>query len=240
MARRVLWFDEVGSTNDVAVLLAERGESEGTVVAADTQTAGRGRLGRSWSSPIGAGVYFSVILRPPTRVPLLTLAAGVAVAQGLQAATGLTPDLKWPNDVYVGNRKLAGILAEGGTSKGSIPFVVLGIGINVLAVTLPSELASRATSVEAELGRSVERELVFAHVLVALAERYGELCAGQSARLHRAWRDRAGRMLDRTVEWDDRGTRRSGVARDIDQDGALIVESASGTQRIIAGEVTWR
>ena len=103
------------------------------MIIADTQTAGRGRQGRSWCSPPGAGLYVSVVMRPPLRaVPLLTVGAGVAIAEGIRAATGLTPALKWPNDVYVGARKLAGILAEAGSIPGGAQHVVLGFGINVL------------------------------------------------------------------------------------------------------------
>ena len=116
--RRVLWYAEVGSTNDVAAALADRGEPEGTVVVADAQSAGRGRHGRAWASPPGAGLYMSTLTRPAAHaVGLLTIAAGVAIAEGIQAATGLQPQLKWPNDIYMDGRKLAGILAEAGTSE---------------------------------------------------------------------------------------------------------------------------
>jgi BirA family biotin operon repressor/biotin-[acetyl-CoA-carboxylase] ligase len=109
------WYESVASTNDLAGVMAEEhGAAEGCVVAANAQTSGRGRLGRSWASPPGAGLYVSAILRPARDVtPLITIAAGVAVADGVQVATGLSPCVKWPNDVYVGPRKLAGILAEG-------------------------------------------------------------------------------------------------------------------------------
>jgi hypothetical protein len=113
-AQQILWYPEVGSTNDLAGALADRNAPEGLVVLADRQTAGRGRLGRSWASPSGAGIYASVVLRPSVSAStLLTIAAGVAVAEGIAAATGLSPHVKWPNDVHVSGRKLAGILAEG-------------------------------------------------------------------------------------------------------------------------------
>ena len=106
---RLDWYESVASTNDVAAVMAEHGSVEGHVVAANAQTSGRGRLGRSWASPPGAGLYVSAILRPPADVvPLITIAAGVAVADGVQAASGLSPRVKWPNDLYVGGRKLAG------------------------------------------------------------------------------------------------------------------------------------
>ena len=114
--QQFLWYTTVPSTNDLAGALAERGAREGCAVIAEAQTAGRGRHGRAWSSPPGAGLYISTILRPPTRaLSLLTIAAGVAVADAIQLATGLDAQLKWPNDVYAGDRKLAGVLAEAGS-----------------------------------------------------------------------------------------------------------------------------
>ena len=126
--RRVLWYAEVGSTNDVAATLADRGEPEGTVVVADAQSAGRGRHGRAWASPPGAGLYLSAVTRPAAHaVGLLTIAAGVAIADGILAATGLQPQLKWPNDIYMDRRKLAGILAEAGTSSAGVQYVDPGM-----------------------------------------------------------------------------------------------------------------
>src|SRR4029079_10376791 len=154
-SRHVLWYAEVSSTNDVVATLADRGEPEGSVVIADAQSAGRGRHGRTWASPPGAGLYMSILMRPAAHaVSLLTIAAGVAFADGIQAATGLQPQLKWPNDVYVGGRKLAGILAEAGTSKSGVQHVVLGCGINLMPAAYPADGAGRAASIEPDLGRA--------------------------------------------------------------------------------------
>jgi BirA family biotin operon repressor/biotin-[acetyl-CoA-carboxylase] ligase len=234
-----LWFEEIGSTNTVAVRLAERGAREGSVVAANAQLAGRGRMGRLWASPAGAGLYASVILRPAQPNALVTIAAGVAVADGIAAASGLAVGLKWPNDVYAGPRKVAGILAEAGGSA-SGPFVVVGFGINVLRASYPPEVADRATSIEAELGRTPDRGLLFAEVLAAFAEAYGELRAGGSPAILDRWRGRAGAMLGRSVEWSDAGGTHQGTTRDIDEEGGLLVETKAGVRRIIAGEVRWR
>ena len=146
LGRRVLFFHTTASTNDVALALAAQGDCEGTIVLADQQTAGRGRLGRAWHSPAGNGLYVSLVLRP-ARVPgLLTLAAGVALAEAVEAVTALPPDIKWPNDLLVGRRKLAGILAE--TASGDVPQVVIGYGINVGRQSFPPDLSGRATSLE--------------------------------------------------------------------------------------------
>jgi BirA family transcriptional regulator, biotin operon repressor / biotin---[acetyl-CoA-carboxylase] ligase len=242
-ADRIQWFSEVTSTNDIVTTLAEAGNGEGVVVAADAQNAGRGRFGRDWASPHGAGIYASVLLRPPAAaLRLVTIAAGVALADGIRAATGLTLQLKWPNDLVAdggpGARKVAGILAEGGVTPEGSPWVVLGFGINVLSAALPREVGLRASSLEQELGRPVDRGLVFAECLAALAGRYRQLQEGAMAPVVADWRVRAAATLGRAVEWND-GARRQGVAEDVDEHGSLIVRSDSGTVRIISGEVRW-
>ena len=240
LANRVLWFPTIGSTNDMAARLADEGEPEGTVVLADAQTAGRGRLGRVWISPPAAGLYASVILRPPKdAIDLITLTAGVALAEGLRAATGVETSVKWPNDVYVHGRKVAGILAEGGSSSSGAPHVVLGFGINLLPAALPPEIASRATALEAELGRAVDRGLVLAECLVALAERYAGLRRGERAAILADWRTLARSTFGRGVEWDGPAGVSRGVAEDIDGSGALLVRTTSGRERVLAGEVRW-
>ena len=237
--RRPFWYGEVRSTNDVAAALAAAGARSGTVVLADGQRAGRGRQGRAWSSPTGAGLYGSVVLRPGAVVPsLLTLAAGVALADGVRAASGLEARLKWPNDVLAGGRKLAGILAESCLQPdGAAPAIVLGFGINVRAAAHPPAVAALATSLEEELGRTVDRGLLLAECLAALAARYGDLQGGRSAGVLAAWRDRAD--LERPVEWDDAGQPRRGVAVAIDEAGALVVRTGSGLVHLTAGEVRW-
>lgn len=239
-ARQVLWYPEVGSTNDVAGTLANRGEPEGTVVIADAQSAGRGRHGRTWASPSDAGLYMSIIMRPPAHaVSLLTIAAGVALADGIQAATGLQPLLKWPNDVYIGGRKLAGILAEAGASSAGVQYVVVGCGINLMPAAYPPDVAARATSIESELGRPIDRGLLFVECLVALRQRYDELQSRSGAAIVARWRDRAVSTFGRRVEWDAAGVTRRGVAEDIDETGALLVREGAARARVISGEVRW-
>jgi BirA family biotin operon repressor/biotin-[acetyl-CoA-carboxylase] ligase len=238
--RRILWYATVGSTNDVAATLADRGEPEGTVVIADAQSAGRGRHGRTWASPPGAGLYMSIVMRPaPHAVSLLTIAAGVALADGIHAATGLQPQLKWPNDVYIGGRKLAGILAEAGTSKAGVQHVVLGCGINLMPAAYPPDVAGRATSIESELGRPIDRGLLLVECLAALHLRYCELQSQAGAAVIARWRDRAVSTFGRRVEWDAAGVTRRGVAEDIDESGALLVRDGTARARVISGEVRW-
>ena len=244
LAVHILWQAETGSTNADAAAMADAGASEGCVVIADQQTAGRGRLGRSWSSPPGTGIYASVLFRPePSVARMLTIAAGVALAEAIEAATGLAPVLKWPNDVYLGDgpqsgRKVAGILAEAGVSGGET-WVVLGFGINVLPASFPRELAVRATSIESELGRPVDRGELFARCLVRLSARYADLRAGRSQDVVDAWRQRAATTFGRSVEWDDDGGMKTGVVRNIDDEGRLIVETDAGVSTVVSGELRW-
>lgn len=236
-AQQILWYASVSSTNDVGASLAERGVVEGAVVVANSQSAGRGRQGRSWASPPGAGLYVSTVLRPPRdAVRALTIAAGVAVAEGIDAATGLHVALKWPNDVYIGERKLAGVLAE---AADAIQYVILGIGINVMPAAYPPDVAARATSLEEELGRAVDRGLLLAECLAALARRYADLRGGRRGVVIDAWRRRAAPTLGRRVRWEAAGSTLEGVAEDIDDSGALVVRTGGGTVTVAAGEVVW-
>jgi BirA family biotin operon repressor/biotin-[acetyl-CoA-carboxylase] ligase len=238
--RRIQWYAEVTSTNDVATRLAERGAEEGTVVVAHAQSAGRGRLGRSWASPPGAGLYVSAILRPAAAwAPLVTIAAGVAVAEAVAEATGLVPALKWPNDVYVGERKLAGILAEAGSAATGVQYVVLGFGINLMRGGYPPDVAARATSLEEELGRSIDRGLLLAACLAHLAARCEDLRQGRASAVIASWRARARPSFGRRVEWRSGPDLVRGVAEGLDDSGALLVRTDDGLVRVLSGEVRW-
>jgi BirA family biotin operon repressor/biotin-[acetyl-CoA-carboxylase] ligase len=242
IATSVHWFPTIGSTNDYAMTLA----SEGAVVVADQQTAGRGRRGHTWFSPPGSGVYVSVVLSPAgarmdirRTTALLTIAVGVALTDGIAAATGLQADLKWPNDIYVGRRKLAGILAEAAGGGSGVGTVVAGYGINVGAAAYPPDLRDRATSLESELGRSVDRADLLAATLVAVDARYDDLLDGRFDAILDAWRRRAPGASGARVEWTiDAGTR-SGITAGIDDDGALRVRVGDTVERIVAGELRW-
>jgi BirA family biotin operon repressor/biotin-[acetyl-CoA-carboxylase] ligase len=242
---RVTYWTETGSTNDLALSMATRGEPEGAVVIADQQHAGRGRRGRGWFSPAGAGVYLSAIVRPQGAagsVPILTLAAGVAAAQAVRSVTTLPVGLKWPNDLVIGRpwRKLGGVLCETAGHGGRIDAVVVGIGINLLETAYPREIADRATSIDAELGRPVERAPVVVAILESLASVVDHFHAGRLSAICHEWRGFAATSLGgAAVRWVDRAGEHRGRARDIDDDGALIVESGGRVERLVAGEVTW-
>jgi BirA family biotin operon repressor/biotin-[acetyl-CoA-carboxylase] ligase len=254
---RLVHLAEVGSTNDVAAVLASGDTPEGTLVIADAQTAGRGRMGHSWYSPPGAGLYVSVVLRPPrtwlTRAPglvnLMTLTAGVAVAEGLRTASGIDAAIKWPNDIVVGRgrssalvewRKIAGILAEGAATGGELQHVVLGYGVNLLRVEYPPELAERATSIEQEIGRRVERTTVLVETLAVLSQGYAALAEGRAEDVIARWRALSPSCEGAPVAWTGAAGRAIGVTAGIDSAGALLVRTGGGrTEAIRSGEVTW-
>jgi BirA family biotin operon repressor/biotin-[acetyl-CoA-carboxylase] ligase len=250
LATSVVYFPITGSTNDVAAALVRNAgvaDHEGAVVLADAQTAGRGRRGREWFSPPGSGLYVSLVLMPGrSRVDgarataLLTLAAGVALAEGVEKATGLRVDVKWPNDLYVSGRKFAGILAESVSSPGDRPPIVLGYGINVGPMAYPPDLRDRATSLESELGRPMDRAQVFVETLAALARRYDDLLAGRFDAILDAWRAKAPASTGARVAWTTASGTREGVTAGVDDRGALLVRIDDRTERIIAGELTWR
>jgi BirA family biotin operon repressor/biotin-[acetyl-CoA-carboxylase] ligase len=276
------WFTQVGSTNDEAARWAAEGAPEGAFVVADEQMSGRGRRGRTWASPPGAGLYLSVVFRPapdnstPGTVPgvdtrygtryrtgcagradsLLTIMAGVAAAEAIRRVTGAPVTLKWPNDVIVDERelghawpnhepphpswrKVAGILAEATTSGNLLQFVIVGIGINLRSAEWPPDVARRATSIEAVTGRIVDRDALLFALLEALASQRRVLLAGGAARVLDAWRRLAPSSEGRRVAWETPGGRRSAVSAGIDVDGALLVQTAEGRERIVAGELFW-
>lgn len=239
---RIFYDSEIGSTNDEAARLAEQGAPQGTTVVASAQRAGRGRFGRPWFSPAGAGLYVSVIVRDRQAAPLLTLAGGVAVAEGILAATGLPTEIKWPNDVVVHagrRRKLAGVLAEGSSTAEGLQHVILGFGINLRPAAYPPEIADRATSLETELGRPVDAALVLAETLAALAKWVAALAADDTAALLMRWRELSPLARGAMVEWETAHGVRSGRTIGIDDAGALLVRSEDRTERIISGVVHW-
>jgi BirA family biotin operon repressor/biotin-[acetyl-CoA-carboxylase] ligase len=253
LASHVHFFPTVGSTSDVAVAVASHGDHEGTVVIADEQTAGRGRRGHRWFSPPLSGLYVSVLLTParasrsPDRATaLLTLAAGVALSEAIETVTGLRPDIKWPNDLRIGRRKLAGILADGivagrtaDEGRSAVTQVVLGYGINVGHMAYPPELARQATSLESELGRAIDRATLCAETLATLAGRYDDLLEGRFDAILEAWRVRFLAARGSRVTWDTPSGLQSGVAEDVDEWGALLVRAAGRVERIVAGELRW-
>ena len=243
------YFPELASTNDTAAALAAAGAADGTAVLAGRQTAGRGRCGRGWDSPAAVGLYLSVIRRG-RQSPVVTLLAGVAVAEAVQGTAGVAVDLKWPNDVVAapprgGNtaiprRKIAGILTEvlpGGNERDDA--VVVGIGVNVQARAFPAELAGRAAALESLAGRRVDRAALCADLLVRLSRWRRRMADEGDGFVVARWRALAPSSRGAPVSWDTGGTRCRGVTAGVDDGGALLVACGGRTERIVGGEMRW-
>ena len=250
----VRWVVETGSTNADAMELARQGEAEGIVLVADHQTAGRGRAGRSWVAPPGAGLLLSILLRPPAAVvDLATMAVAVSAAEAVSRVAGFEPRLKWPNDlVWPGDgsapdRKLAGILAEADWPVGASisagwkepapherAVVVVGIGVNVTwPDDLPADLVDVAVAINHVVDAPVDREDLLVALLEELGPRYDALVAGDRSALVGEWRDRSA-TLGRTVRVDLGADDVEGKAVDVTDDGHLVVETLEGERRVFA------
>lgn len=240
LGRQLHYFDSVESTNAIASELARDGAFSGEVVVAEQQTAGKGRRGRTWVSPPGKNLYFSVVLRPelpPQRASELTLVAAVALAETLREA-GVPAQIKWPNDIHVGGKKVAGILTELSADTERVHFVVLGVGVNLNAeqTDFPPEVAEVATSLKLARGQQVPRALFTAALWVHLEQWLDRHAQEGFAPVRDAWRDLSG-MLGSSVLVKSEQRELQGVAEDIDADGALLVRTSSGLERVLAGDV---
>lgn len=240
----VTFYSGINSTNLQAKLDAESGAKQGALVVADMQTAGRGRRGRSWSSPAGTNVYFTLILKPDyaaDRVSMVTLVMALAVAEGIRETCGMEAGIKWPNDIVINGKKACGILTEMSVEREYIQHVVIGVGINVGLQEFAPEVAAAATSLQAECGRKVPRAALVAHIMEAfekyyalfleeldmspLLEEYNRLLVN---------RGREVRILDPKGEF-------TGVSQGIDRTGELLVELPDKTvANVYAGEVSVR
>jgi BirA family biotin operon repressor/biotin-[acetyl-CoA-carboxylase] ligase len=242
--RRIEWRAEVDSTQEVVRELARGGAEEGTVVIAEAQTAGRGRLGRTWHSPPGTNLYCSVLLRPavaPATVPQLALVAGLAVAEAIETC-GLRPALKWPNDVLLDGRKVVGILTEMEAELERVRVVIVGIGVNVntAADQFPPYLRETATSLAIAAGRPIDRGRFTADLLAALEACYRRFLAGGFPPLRDAW-ERRSVLTGRRVAVRAHDVEVAGEVAGIDDDGALrLVDESGAVRRVVAGEVTLR
>jgi BirA family biotin operon repressor/biotin-[acetyl-CoA-carboxylase] ligase len=245
IGRRLRVVGEIGSTNDAAMAAGHVGEPEGLAILADRQESGRGRLGRTWVSVPGLGIYTSILLRPPVpplQAPLLTLMAGLATVEAIEAVGQVAPALKWPNDVLCGGRKVAGILTEMATMGQQIGHVVVGVGINVghRAVDFPAEMEATATSIEMAAGRPVDRGEVAAALYNAMDRWYAVFCHNGTDTILRQARGRTA-TLGRPVTVLADQQRWRGIALDLDTDGALLVRDETGVvRRVLAADVSIR
>ncbi len=238
LGKKIVYHETIDSTMDAAFDLARGGAPEGTVVCAETQTQGRGRLGRLWVSPKGKGIYTSLILRPkisPLEVARLIFLSAVAVSWAIKTVTGLTSLIKWPNDLMVKNKKLAGILTELSTDIDQVKFVVIGIGVNVN--TSVSSLPAHTTSLKQETKHEQPRVALFQEMLRELEKRYLGLIREGFDPLLKEWKQLS-TTLNRRVRVVDSSGFVDGQAVDIDRDGGLLIRQDSGiVVKKLAGDV---
>ena len=243
IGKSVISYDSVSSTIDAAASLAGEGGPEGTVVVAESQTGGRGRLGRKWSSPAGSGIWASIILKPPVSprdAPKLTLLTAVSVATVLNERYEIEACIKWPNDVVVKGRKICGALTELVAEQDAVRYVIASFGLNVNQTrsTFPKDVAATATSMRIEKRRTFDRPEVFRHVLGELDEQYGQFMKQGGEGILKRWRELSC-TLGKHVRVQLRDASVEGIARDLDHDGSLIVETDDGALRSVSyGDVT--
>jgi BirA family biotin operon repressor/biotin-[acetyl-CoA-carboxylase] ligase len=245
MGKTIHYFPSIDSTNSKAYQLALEGAEEGEVVIAESQEEGRGRLGRHWFSPPFLNLYLSAILRPqipPHQASLITLMAAVATADAIQKYSGLLPLIKWPNDILLGNRKVAGLLNEIHSEMDRIHFVILGIGVNLNmnGKMFSKEVRAVATSLKREMGETISRKVFLCSLLEELERWYVIFLKEGGAPVLEAWREKA-KIEGKRVKVASFGETLSGVAVDVDSDGVLILKTEKGEQkRIVAGDVEYR
>ena len=243
VGRDIRVFEQTTSTNDVIEKLARDGVKEGAVVFAESQTKGRGRLGRAWVSPPRKGLWFSVLLRPnlrPQETTQLTVAAATALWRAIHNETGLCPEIKWPNDLLLRGRKVTGILTELTAELDRVKHVILGIGVdvNLSAGDFPSELRKLATSLKIESGKPVSRSALAVEILRELDHDCARVCSGDFASVADEWEEHC-TTLGRNVAIQIGDRRIRGRAESLSEDGALLLRTEHGhLERISGGDVT--
>jgi BirA family biotin operon repressor/biotin-[acetyl-CoA-carboxylase] ligase len=243
IGRNIQVFEETTSTNDVIEKLARDGVKEGAVVFAESQTLGRGRLGRKWLSPARQGLWFSILLRPemrPAAVTRLTIAAATALRRAIHLQTGVAAEIKWPNDILANGKKLAGILTELSAELDRVKYVIIGMGIdvNLPATEFPAELRKTATSLRIETGQQQDRAALATMILRELDRDYHRVCEGQFEAVADEWEAHCSTLGQKVaIHTGDR--RIQGTAESLDTDGALLLRTQHGhLERIIGGDVT--
>ena len=235
-----LHFESLDSTMRVAAERAEQGAPEGLLVTADRQTAGRGRLGRSWMSDAGLGLYLSLVLRPPVAPAdslALTLASGLGVSRGIGRICGVKCDIRWPNDVLIGERKLAGVLVEMTANHDRVRHVVVGVGVNVNHESMPGELQEIATSLRMETDCEWARDLLLAAVIEDLERYYAMFLERGTPAIVEAFTRASTYVKGKRVRIEGAGEDREGVTAGLDEAGMLLLEDAGGIRPVVAGSV---
>jgi len=239
----IIFLNETDSTNTRAKELAAQGAPEGTLIIAEKQTKGRGRRGRSWFSPPGGGIYFSLILRPvisPSETPRITLMTAVVLAETLISLMKLKLRIKWPNDILVNGKKLAGILTEISTEMDAVNYIVVGLGLNVNMrfEKFPQEIKENATSILIENGKRFPRVRLIQHYLKLYEKYYDMFKNNDFEPIMKRWRELSD-IIGKQIRVDVIGKTHIGKVVDVDNDGVLILKDNQGRlQRIFSGDVT--
>ncbi len=243
--RKVFFFQEVDSTNTIALDLGKNGEPHGTVVVAESQTMGRGRLGRKWESPPETGLYCSIIIRPeiaPEDLSKITLAAGVAVCAAIETETGLKPQIKWPNDILLDGKKLGGILTETGALQyGETPLVVIGIGLNINTglSSFPAELSKKCTSLSIQTGRQHSRGIILKEIINTIEQNLVVLQQKNFEKIMQQFKKRDA-IAGKELSWVTiQGNIVPGRSLGIDGHGVLQIEDKEGfVHEVVSGDIT--
>jgi BirA family biotin operon repressor/biotin-[acetyl-CoA-carboxylase] ligase len=242
--KKIIYYDEIDSTNIEVDRLAQKGAEHGMVVVAEQQSAGKGRRGRQWESPKGVNLYMSLLLRPemePQKAPMLTLVMAYSIAKALRGIGFANTNIKWPNDLILGDKKVCGILTEMRLDGSDIDYIVVGVGVNVNTTVFPKELEDKATSLYLECGKRIEIETVQNSILTNFTEDYEKfLACGDLTFLCEAYnemlinRGREVLVLEPNQEYQ-------ALALGINKSGELIVEMEDGSKKeVYAGEVSVR
>ncbi len=237
IGKNVIVLDTIDSTNTFLKSLASKGIPAGTVVITEEQTAGRGRLGRTWVSQKGKNLTFSVLVSLPSHNPgLISLVAGIAVAQAIRIQTPLQAECKWPNDILINGKKVCGILSEVVTSSNNNSYVIIGIGVNVNQSEFPEEIQSTATSLLLENGHTINRINILKTILEQLEYGYNRLQQHEDTIIISEWKKLCS-MIGLPISLNQNGTIITGIFADVADDGALLLQQHNGITRILSGEV---
>jgi BirA family biotin operon repressor/biotin-[acetyl-CoA-carboxylase] ligase len=241
--KKVYQFESIDSTNTFARNLSENDAPHGTLVIAETQTAGRGRLGRRWESDPGENLLFTILLRPSVRIEkliLLPFAAAIGIADGIEQTTGVSLETKWPNDLLCGKKKMCGILIEGSMEPDVGAAIALGVGINVNQMNFPSDIEHVATSLYQITGRRWPKGELLNAILPSLEERFLELCYSEAPTILASWKKRT-RMMGQQVLVKEQQEAYEATAVDLDVQGALLIKHPDGTvHSVLSGDVSIR
>jgi len=237
---KIYTFESIDSTNNCAKAVAACGAHEGTIVVAEEQTAGRGRLGRIWKSNANENLMFSIVLRPNIdhdAINLLPLYVAVALSEGIEHLTGMKAECKWPNDLLINKKKVCGILIEASLRQNTVEHVVIGIGINVNQTRFDEPLKAKATSLKLEVGSNIDRNELFREILACLEKEYLQISSHGIHTVLPHWLSRTS-MINKMISVSQQGSVFTGVVKGLSNDGGLVVQTSGVERTLFSGDVT--